>query len=62
MSESLGRPPRMQFQAKPLGFRFNLSSNRANAGSTPAGLAQLVKSDSEGRADIVKQTDFDPSD
>jgi hypothetical protein len=54
MSESLGRPPRMQFQAKQLGSRFNLSSNRANAGSTPAGLAQLVKSDSEGRADIVK--------
>jgi tripartite-type tricarboxylate transporter receptor subunit TctC len=32
------------------------------AGSTPAGLAQLVKSDSDRWADIVKQTGFNPSD
>jgi hypothetical protein len=43
------------------GSRSNLSSNRASAGSTPAGLAQLVTSDSERWADIVKQTDFNPS-
>jgi hypothetical protein len=58
----LGRPPRMQFQTEQPGSRSNLSSNRASDGSTPAGLAQLVKSDSERWADIVKQTDFNPSD
>jgi hypothetical protein len=60
-AESRGADPTHNASAEP-GSRFNLSSNRASADSTPAGLAQLVKSDSERWTDIGKQTDFNPSD